>query len=168
MKEKKNIIWSNDIYYNELADWEDYFKEEYPNATEDEKYEIMNDMIYMYYDDEKDNLNIDLPNDIIIIADIGTWRGRFDGYKEIDGNIAECLYSDCDYVTWYCDRYNFRAECSHHDGTNYLLYRMWKDGITETQKDNFKNAILERKMTTQMMSRYTKSLRPYIAKVYGW
>lgn len=165
MKEKKNIIWSN--WYLDLEDFNDYFEEE-GITDENRKYELMEELNAMYYDDERYNLNIDLPEDIIIIADIGTWRGRFDGYKEIDGNIAECLYSDCDYATWYCDRYNFRAECSHHDGTNYLLYRMWKDGITETQKDNFKSAILEKKLTSEMISRYTKSLRPYIANVYGW
>lgn len=163
---KKNIIWSD--WYLDLVDWEDYLEEEYPDATEDEKYEIVNELNYMYLEDERDNLNINLPNDIIIIADIGTWRGRFDGYKEIDGNVADCLSTECDYATWYCDRYNFRAECIHHDGTNYLLYRMWKPNLSETQKDNFRNAILEKKLTSQMISKYTKSLRPYIAKVYGW
>ena len=165
MTEKKNIIWSN--WYLDLEDFDNYFEEE-GITDENRKYELMEELNDMYYDDAKTNLNIDLPNDIIIIADIGTWRGRFDGYKEIDGNVVECLYTECDYATWYCDRYNFRAECIHHDGTNYLLYRMWKDGITETQKDNFKSAILEKKLTSEMISRYTKSLRPYIANVYGW
>ena len=166
----KRTIWSN--YDLRLEDFEDAFKdeEEYlgEKLTEDRKYELMDSWNDMYLDDERYNLNIDLPEDIIIIADIGTWRGRFDGYKEIKGNVADCLYSECDYVTWYCDRYNFKATCIHHDGTNYLLYRTWKEDVSETQKENFKNAILERKLTPQMISRYTKSLRPYIAEVYGW
>ena len=166
----KNIIWSN--YDLRLEDFEDAFKDEEEfleeKLTEDRKYELMDEWNNMYLDDERINLNIGLHEDIIIIADIGTWRGRFDGYKEVGNNIADCLYSECDYVTWYCDRYNFKATCIHHDGTNYLLYRVWKEDVSETQKENFKNAILERKLTPQMISRYTKSLRPYIAEVYGW
>ena len=168
---KKNIIWSNEYEhllseYNSM-DWEYVFENENEHS-EDEKWDYVCELNDMYIDDERVNLDIDLPEDIVVIADLGTWRGRFDGYKIIDGNISDCLYDECDYVEWYCDRYNFRCNASHHDGNNHYLYRMWRNGITETQKQNFLNAILNKTLTSKMITRYTKSLRPYIAKVYGW
>lgn len=163
---KKNIIWSSDI---DLKDWEDYLAEEYPNITdENKKYELVYEINDMYLEDERINLDIDLHDDIIIIADLGLWYGNVRGYKEIKGNIAECLYTECDYAEWYCDRYNLHCNGYHHDGSNHYMYRVWKDGLSEEQKDNFRNAIVKRKADSKMISRYTKSLRPYIAKVYGW
>lgn len=167
MNMKRNVIWSN--WELNLEDWKDYLEEEYPNADEDKQYEIMDELNDMYLDDERINLDIQLPEEIIILADLGLWYGRRYGYKIIEsGNIADCLYSECDYATFYCDNYNFKADCIHHDGSNSYLYRTWKDGISETQKENFLNAIYNGKCNSKMITRYTKSLRPYIAKVYGW
>ena len=167
MNMKKNIIWSN--WELNLEDWKDYLEEEYPNADEDKQYELMNEFNDMYLDDERINLDIQLADEIIIIADLGLWNGRHYGYKIIEsGNLSDCLYSECDYVTWYCDRYNFCCDGIHHDGSNSYMYRTWKDSISETQKENFLDAIYNGKCNSKMISRYTKSLRPYIAKIYGW
>lgn len=160
----KNIIWSNftdyvDDFYNALIesqdedeeiDWEDAW-----NANDD------------CLRDERDNLNIKT-NDIICIGDIGRWNGRVADYKLIGNNISKCLSSDCDYVEWYCDRYNLRATGAHHDGTNHYLYRERKDNINDTQWDNFLDKIYYGKCTSKDISRYTKSLKSRIAKVYGW
>ena len=56
----------------------------------------------------------------------------------------------------------------HHDGTNYVLYREWKDNITDAQKANFENAIYHGILTSKDITRYTKSLGKRIAEVYGW
>ena len=95
---------------------------------------------------------------------------RVKGYKIIGNNIANCLSAcnDEDKVEWYCDRYNLRGTGLHHDGTNYYLYRERKDNINDSQWNNFLNKIYYGKCTKQDISRYTKSLRPRIAKVYGW
>ena len=57
------------------------------------------------------------------------------GYKDIpSGNIRDCLYADTDYTEWYVDKYgDLRADATHHDGTNHYLYRVFKDGVSETQ-----------------------------------
>ncbi len=117
--DKKHIVWS-DIYLD-LDDWRDDLKEQYPDASDDEltarMYELNND----YLDDERVNLDIQLPQKIIVIGDLGLWNGRFQGYKMIDsGNIKDCLYSDCDMNEWYVDkRGDLRCTAIHHDGTNH-------------------------------------------------
>ena len=71
------------------------------------------------------------------------------GYKEIpSGNIKDCLYADTNYAEWYVDKYgDLRADANHHDGTNHYLYRVFKDGVSETQMENLKNKIYYGKAT---------------------
>lgn len=127
---EKRMIWQDiDL---DLRDWEG-LREEHPDYTEqqltDEMYEINND----YLDDERANLNIRCANDIIVFGDIGRWNGRVHGYKIIEsGNIKDCLYTECDMAEWYVDREGeFRSRQIHHDGTNYLCYRKFKDDLSE-------------------------------------
>src|SRR5574344_979241 len=121
----KKIIWSNrDIDYDS-ADWdlEDVVKE-----SDDERCERINDEISMQLDDERRNLDIELPEKILIIGDLGLWNGRAMGFRETNSrNVKDCLQSNADYATFFVDgHHNFRAEVIHHDGTNYYLYRMRK------------------------------------------
>ena len=48
---------------------------------------------------------------------LGRWNGRFSGCREIaSGNIADCLYTDMDYATWYVDKNgDLRCDAVHHD-----------------------------------------------------
>ena len=101
------------------------------------------------------------------LEDLGLWNGRRTGYKLFD-TVAECLYSDCDEVKWYCDRYDFKATMSHHDGTNYIVYREKKDNISTEQWLNFIDKIFMGTVTKADITRYSKSLAPKIKKVYGW
>lgn len=71
---------------------------------------------------------------LIAIADLGRWNGRFSGYKEIKC-LSDVMYTNCDYECIYIDGYgNLRKTESHHDGTNSILYRYWKDGVSDEQK----------------------------------
>ena len=165
---KKHIIWSNtDLNYE---DWKDDLEDYYPEATEEERYELMYEINDEYLWDERDNLDILLHDSIILIADLGLWDRRRKAYREIkSGNIADCLYANEDYITWYIDEYNnLRCEASHHDGTNYYTYRVWKEGITDTQKNNFLDKLYYGTVTSRDISRYTKRVGDYIQKVYGW
>lgn len=56
----------------------------------------------------------------------------------------------------------------HHDGTDYVLYRMWKEGLSTEQKDNFLDKIWRGKATMKDVSRYTRRLGDVIGKIYGW
>ena len=159
---KKHIIWSNDYETIESIrkDMED---------DRDEKVDYL-EASYLncdYLDDERINLSGIETNQIVAIADLGLWHGRRTGYKLLD-TVADCLYSDCDEVKWYCDRYDFKATMSHHDGTNYIVYREKKDNISTEQWLNFIAKIFSGTVTKADITRYSKSLRPKIAKVYGW
>lgn len=167
---KERTIWTNyDLNYE---DWKADLEEEYPNADGyDEEYRIerMFEINDEYLDDERINLNI-RTNGIVALGDIGRWNGRVSGYKEVGDKISDCLYdSCCDYCHWYVDRYkNFRMTGHHHDGTNYVLYREWKDGLSDEQKENFLNKVYYGKLSKNDISRYTQSLGKKIAEVYGW
>ena len=92
------------------------------------------------------------------------------GYKMIDsGNIKDCLYSDTDYTEWYVDRYgDLRADAVHHDGTNHYLYRVFKEGVTESQIERLQEKIYLGKATRADITRVTKRLGDEIGRVYGW
>lgn len=164
----RQVIWS-DINLD-LEDWRESLEELYPNYPEDELYEIMVQTNSANLEDERVNLNIQLSQPILIIADIGRWNGRFSGYTEIEsGKICDCLYSQMDMCEWYLDRYgDLRAEAIHHDGTNHYLYRVYKDNVTDAQKDNLKAKIYEGKATRADITRITKRLGEDIAAVYGF
>ena len=123
-----------------------------------------------YLSDERVNLNIQLSQPIIVIGDLGLWHGRVMGYKEVpSGNIRDCLYADTDFTEWYVDRYgDLRADAAHHDGTNHYLYRVFKDGVSETQMDNFKAKLSHGRATRADITRLTRRLGDEIAAVYGF
>ena len=103
MTDTDHLIWSN--YHIDYEDWREYLEEEFPDLSEDERYLKMLEINNDYLDDERVNLDIQLSQPIIAIADLGLWFGRRCGYKEIQsGNIRDCLYSHYDYTTWYVDK----------------------------------------------------------------
>lgn len=172
-KRIKHTIWSNSIEQIDSIVNDCSFKEwceEY--EIDDDEYVRWNEAAKMnneYLDDERMNLNIDVHSPIIAIADLGLWDGRKTGYKMIRStNIKDCLYTDCDYSEWYCDAWDFRATMTHHDGTNYVLYRARKADVTDYKWDNFLYKLYTGKATRADITRNTFSLQPYIAKVYGW
>ena len=172
MEKKRHIIWSN-VDLN-LDDWKDDLLEWYDNGDEEvseqDLYALMCQANNDYLDDERMNLNVRLNNPILVIGDFGLWNGRFSGYKEINsGMISECLYDEADYIEWYVDDLgDFRADAHHHDGTNHYLYRVWKDGTTDYQRENLKDKIYRGKATRADITRLTKRLGDEIANVYGW
>ena len=168
MISNKNIIWS-DIDLN-FDDWKEDLKAEYPEMNDDQLYNLMYEINGGYLEDERINLDIQLSKPIIVIADLGLWNGRKSGYKMIDsGNIKDCLYSDCDSNEWYVDQKgDLRCTAIHHDGTNHYLYRAFKDGVSDTQKENLQYKIYCGKATRADITRVTKRLGDEIAKVYGF
>ena len=158
----RHIIWSD--LNLDLDDCRESLEELYPDYPEDELYDIMVKSNAENLYDERVNLNIQLSQPIIVIGDLGRWNGRVSGYKMIDsGNIKDCLYSDTDYTEWYVDKYgDLRADAVHHDGTNHYLYRVFKDGVTNTQIENLQDKIYNGKATRADITRVTKrSLQHY-------
>lgn len=165
---EKHTIWSN--YHLDFKDWESDLKEQYPGKTENELISLMYRTNSDYLSDERNNLNIQLPREIIIIADIGRWNGRFSGYKVIDsGNIKDCFYSQCDMNEWFVDeKGDLRCDAYHHDGTNHYLYRTYKDNVTDEQMNRFNSKIYNKTFTRADIERVTNRLGDEIGKIYGW
>ena len=171
---KKHIIFDNYDIYNDDAMKEQkeilmdsgYTEDE---VTDDMIYNALNDDNSFWFDSVIQELrNIGNGNTIIAIADIGRWNGRFSGYKEYS-SLEEIAYTDCDYETIYVDGYgNLRKDESHHDGNNHILYRYWKNDITDEQRDNFLDMLYNGTATSKDITRYTKAIGKDIADYYGW
>lgn len=167
MTKQKYVIWTNDVDYD---DWRDDLEAGHPDMTEQQRIKVMYGTNNDYLDDERSNLDIKLNRDILVIADLGLWNGRRSGYKELNSsNIRDCLYDDGDFVTWYVDKLgDLRCDSTHHDGTNHLLYRVYKDDASNEQIENLKWKLYCGKATRKDITRVTRRLGDEIAAVYGW
>lgn len=174
MSMQMNVIWSNE--YDVIEKLEKDIKENPDDfvagySKDDDFWAIAAQLNDEYLDDERVNLNINVGEEIIIIADLGLWDGRHQAYKLLHKtNIADCLTGTCgDYVTWFVDdRGDLMCRDIHHDGTNLYLYRAWKFGISETQKENFLYKVYRGKATRADITKYTRKIGTYVADVYGW
>ena len=63
---------------------------------------------------------------------------------------------------------DLRCDADHHDGSNHYLYRVYKDGVSETQMDNLKDKIYRGVATRTDITRITRRLGDDIGRVYGW
>lgn len=172
-KEKEFLIWQN--YDINLSDYQEFLQEKYPDVTDTyEQYHLISCMNDVYLDDERSSFgSIDrLNGDIIIIADLGLWNRRAHGYREIYSRSAsDCLRfeKDCEYAKWYVDsRNDLCSRQSHHDGSHHLIYRSWKEGISDKQKQNFRDKIYYGKVTRKDITRYTDSIGVKVKELYGW
>ena len=170
---KEHLIWSDD--WSEIeAIAQGIAEERNAEAVGDEQieldYEEAERINADYLDDERINLNIPTENEIVVIADLGLWNGRRMAYKLLKGNVSNCLYfsRDGEGGRWYCDAHNLLGEEHHHDGTNYYTYRERRSDISYDAWKNFLNKLYEGTATKRDISRYTKSLLPYVKEVYGW
>jgi hypothetical protein len=138
-------------------------------VTDDQAYEEANESLNSWFDDEIGNLDMELDGRIIAIADLGLWDGRKTGYKIGGTNLKEIMTmgnKDCDYVKVYSDSHNIKKQSSHHDGTNYLLFRM----IRENRNiNNLLDKLYDGKIVTKsMLNYYTKSLVSDVNEIFGW
>lgn len=124
------------------------------------------DCDYIALEDERINLNVTVPGNILAIADLGLWNGRRTAYKIYNNNIRSILNTESDNVEWYSDGHNIKATIPHHDGTNYVEYRVIREGkdINKLTQKLYNQVPI----TRQEINYYTESLLPYVAKVYGW
>ena len=168
MKDGAHLIWTN--YDLDYEDWRVDLEADYPELSEDERYCLMLGINNDYLDDERLNLNIQLSQPILVVADLGLWFGRRSGYKEIiSGNIRDCLRYEHDYATFYVDKDgDLRCDEIHHDGTNHYLYRVYRDDTTEEQREELRNKVFFGVAKQKDIDRVTLRLGDEIGKVYGW
>lgn len=170
------IVWSN--LNLDIDDWREAYMEcAGINGWDDEPddydiYEYMYEINSMYLDDERMNLDIEVSQPIIAIADLGLWNGRHYGYQELNSrNIKDCLngYSSCEYHEWFVDdKGDFRCTAVHHDGRNHILYRMYRDDVTDEQIEEFLDKIYNGNATQEDIDAVTCRLGDKVAEVYGW
>jgi hypothetical protein len=170
---KRRVIWSN--INLDIEDWRDDYKEYLEMNEIDDKdpndenaiYNWMIDTNDCYFDDECVNLNKKLEGKILCIADLGLWNGRRSGYKILGTNLNTIFnIGSFDYAEFYGDGHNIRAIEHHHDGTNYYLYRVIRDG---RKIDKLLSAIYNgEEISKSKLNYYTKSIYKDVANVYGW
>lgn len=165
------LIWQN--YNLDLDVWRDDLLAEEPELTEDQLYNRMVELNWSYLDDERNNLNIQLKERILVIAQFGLWNGHPVGYKYIQsGNIKDCLYlsEDCDYGKFFVDEAGeFRCKESHHDGTNLLCFRVFKSDLEDEQIEELEEALYNGSDSYEnLVAQLTLPIGHHIAKVYGW
>ena len=157
----EQIIWTN----NDYEEWKECCIKYDGMSEEETTYERYWEERSWDIDDERDNLNVQVDGCIVAFCDLGLWDGRHNGGAVIGSNVKDILSSDCDYIKWYCDRYNVNCTAIHHDGTNNYIYRVAKDKNTAMK---LINKIVYDGMTKEQFFKKTKSLRPYVVKVYGF
>ncbi len=178
MTENKFVVWSNfdlDIEDGWREAYEEFLEINRLDLDPNDEYAIhqyMQETNANYLDDERMNLDVELSGNIVAIADLGLWNGRRMGYQEIgSNNIKDCLapYRSCDYHEWYVDQQgDLRCRAAHHDGTNNVLYRAYRDDVTEEQIEEFLNKVYEGKATQDDIETVTRRIGDEVAKVYGW
>lgn len=168
----KNIIFSTDTScYYDNDDCKEAYKD-FLEANELEESEMSFDEwvqedINAWLEAERMNLDKEC-GDILCIAELGLWDGKHSGYKILrGGNVRHIFRVTCgDDVEFYCDRYNVKCTDTHHDGTNHYTFREIREGVNI---DKLCQKIYDgEEISAQLLNKYTKSLRPYVAKVYGW
>ena len=159
----RRLIWTNDDY----DEWRRCMIAEMQDGeTEDDfDYERYDEYCEQNLWDEKANLDIEVDGVIVAFANLGLWDGRHQGGGIVGTNVKDIFRSECDYVTWYCDQHNVRCDASHHDGGNHYLYRVAK---SREQAKNLINKVAYEGMTEEQFRKATRSLRPYVSKVYGF
>ena len=139
------------------------------SLTQEQVYSECYELNNMWFSDERLNLKAcDENYGLIAIVNLGLWNDRIVDYKEVP-DLADVLYTNCDFETVYVDSNgDLRKKESHHDGRNYSLYRYWKAGITEKQKDNFKSKCCSGELKKTDITRYTRKAGVSIAEYFGW
>lgn len=164
---KRKNIWSSLDRYDDNVMYElkesiaDYHDSPVENVTDEEA----ENLLFSYLNDERINLNKEVDGVIVGYAELGLWDGKHHGIKIFGSNIKEILHSNTDDSTWYADRYNIRGEFRHHDGTNYMLYRIAKN---EEAAERLGERISNGNLTEEQFRKATRSLYKDVANVYGW
>lgn len=160
----KFVLWTNHFLGIDEQNFE-FYKEEYPEFSEEDHFQFFLDDNEFLFQELQKELDYSLNENIVLIANIGRWNGRFIGYKELGNNLKDCLQAEGDYSTWYIDKKgDLNCEDTHHDSTNYYLYRSFKSNLSEERQKNFLEKIYYGTVTRQDITRCTNKLGDVIAK----
>ena len=158
---KKFMIWSSCF---DMADYEDFLNECYPEVTDEyRKYKIVSEMNCENLEDERRNLDYHHP--IIGIADLGLWNGRRQAVG-LFKNLKDILTTNCDEAEWFVEGNTLKGTMWHHDGTNYVSYYLFRDDLPGADKfvEDLKDGV---KVSKSRMYKYCKSAGKVVREIYG-
>lgn len=175
----KRTIWNSDSFYVQDNEVKEQYKQDIMEQYDiDDDEELTEEKLAQYwyednefnYDCERDNLGKDIDGCIIALARRSSHYGAICGNgreatKVVGYNIAGILETTADCADWWAEDYNIEGRLSDHDGSWSIVYRVCKD-YEEAEKLQ-ELAYLGKLDNAGIMAR-TKSLYPYIAKIYGW
>lgn len=173
-KKVERIIFDNDIDFDEFKKMEyEGFEDDdeeiarLDRLTDSQWWDRLADYESMWFDDERCNLNKETDGVIVAIADLGLWTGRHIGVRVLKSNINSIMdvCYNYDYVKLYADQYNVHAELIHHDGTNYITFRLAKDYDTAQALEDMAES---GELTWDKAMRKTKSIVKDVNKIFGW
>ncbi|MDD6017066.1 MAG: hypothetical protein PUC18_12480 [Prevotellaceae bacterium] len=163
-KEWKHVIFSDDCC--QFYDYEDDYKSDYPD--EEYTWDMFYDDINAWAEAEQENLDWQIEGTIVAIASLGLWHGRCRGYKIVGDKLNDIFNCSQDRNEYYCDQDDCHAVCSHHDGTNYITYRVIKSEDRDKVEDLLYKMTFENGAYEADVLKHTHSLMPYIADIFGW
>ena len=169
-KGKEYIIFNTEIEEEDREGYEEFLEENELTEEQCPYYEWVNEEVTRWAGDEKNNLNIPC-NQVVCLGILGLWHGKKLAFNVRENNVNSIFGTTaCDDVKYYCDENDVRCVGKHHDRRNHYLFRELKDGIT---KYHFLTACTDyatknSEWSEEFINKYTNSLRPKVAKVYGW
>lgn len=164
---KKLMIWSDQ--YDEK--WEEEYKAEHPDASDEEVMQAFAEECSISFDDEKLNLNIPIERDVLVIKTINRWDGQTIWCSRISrATIGDLLERFMDGNSFYVesDTGDMVGEAYHHDGTNYYRFREISADALHDDIADLVYKIEEGEDYAEDLAKLTKSFGGRIAKVYGW
>lgn len=174
----KRTIWSSESFYTQDDDVKEQYKRDIMEQYDIDEEELTEEKLAQYwyednnfnYDCERDNLGKDIDGCIIALAHrsshYGVWGGNGrEGTKVVGYNIAGILETTADGADWWAEDYNIEGRLSDHDGSWYVTYRVCKD---YSEAERLQELACMGKLDNADIMARTKSLYPYIAKIYGW
>ena len=162
----KNVLWS----YNVDIDVEEekvlYEEANGCELSDGEVYDIAYETNELALDDLRRQLDVRLDGKILLIAKLGLWDGKHHATKKIPtGNIKDILYSS-ESPTWYIEDGELWCEDSHHDGTNFYLYR---EIIDEDKAEEFIDSFVYggKDYEPQELNSWSRSLAQVVSQRLG-
>ena len=174
----KRSIWSSDGFYAQDSDTQEQYRLDMAEAEECNPEDLTDEQLadFWYqdneynYEAEQTNLNEHIDGCIIALATRSSHYGAICGNgreatKIVGSCIADILSTTGDYAEWWAEDYNVNGRTGDHDGSWSITYRVCKDQYEAERLQAL--AMMGQLDNSDIMAR-TKSLYPYIAKIYGW
>ena len=165
----KRVIYSNDFDEDDFQSWQKEMRE--INGYGDDISE--DTMRQWYYDDMNEDYDMERDNlDEYIDGYIVALGNRWSHYGAICGNgrtgarmmgdkLKDIMDFSADGLDFWAEGYNVHGRIADHDGSWSMIFRVCKS------EEEAERLVYGNYSNDQILAR-TKSLYPYIAKIYGW